>query len=107
MAAILRTDGTLEKIGHNPGLKACQGAVGGFIEGVPIVQQDPHVRIIEMIGDSPKVRPLGEWAYMYVNEEGRLRQLHHNMIASDIACQPIVGDVVLLDDSDYESSTKV
>lgn len=105
MAAILRTDGTLERIGSEPGLEACQEGVGGLIEGVSVLHQDPHVRILEIIDGKQKVRPLGEWAYMYVNEEGRLKGLPPNSLASDIARQPIVGDVVLLDEDDFIAAT--
>ena len=59
-----------------PGLEECQAAVGGLIEAVYL----PDGRL------------------MYVNEEGLLKGLPVNEMASDIAGRYIVGDVIIIRD---------
>ena len=59
-----------------PSLSECQAAVGGMIEAVYL----PDGRL------------------MYVNEEGLLKGLPLNEMASDIAGKYIVGDVIIIRD---------
>ena len=63
-------------------LEALQTAVGGYIETV-LVKWDFEDGINPLV--------------LVVNEEGRLKDLHGNLIASFIARQWIVGPVVLLE----------
>jgi len=63
---------------------AIQGAVLGYMEGVPVP---------------------GSSAYMIVNEEGRLKGLPPNPRASALTGQPIVGPVVLMGPSDEEGKS--
>jgi hypothetical protein len=59
-----------------PGLEKLQEAVGGYIEEV----RCPDGRL------------------MYVNEDGRMKQLPVNEMASDIAGRMILGDVAFVKD---------
>ncbi len=74
MATIIRTDGQQEEITGKPTLEQLQKAVGGLIEAVHIV---------------------GSKKVMIVNEEGLLKNLPLNPIASQMVRKPIVGDVVI------------
>lgn len=87
MATLIRVDGSREDVGFNPRLDVLQEAVGGYIEGVSIQKVESFV-------------------YMYVNEEGGLRKLPLNPIASELALQPIVGNVVLLTEQEYLLQTQ-
>lgn len=64
--------------GENPDLETLQRLVGGLIQ--PIYYKPGKV--------------------MWVNEEGLLLGLPLNMLASAIAGQPVVGPVVLMDDTE-------
>lgn len=80
MATIYKTDGTEENIQPKNGkdfkLKELQPVVEGYIE---IVR-------------------LRDGRLMIVNEEGMLMKLPYNRIASQIARQPIVGNVLVCDE---------
>lgn len=76
MALIIKADGT-EKDLPKYDLEALQAIVGGYIEGV-------H---------------LNDGRLMYVNEDGRMKQLPVNQKATSYfqgVTHPILGDVVLL-----------
>lgn len=75
MASVIRTNGVVQEIGREPTLEKLQEVVDGYIESVPIPGSDTGVLI--------------------VNEEGLLRGLGVNEMASLIAGRPIVGDVVV------------
>lgn len=78
----IKQDGTIEypepKDGKKFSLEELQGFVGGYIELVRVTTKQ----------------------VMYVNEEGRLRGLRYNAMASIIAGQLILGDVIVLDKKD-------
>ena len=78
MGILIKADGTQEKVaplnGENFELSQLQGFVGGLIELVPLDEGQ---------------------AVMVVNEEGLLVGLEPNPVASILAGQYIVGDVLL------------
>lgn len=80
MATIYKTDGTEENVQPKNGkdfkLEELQPVVEGYIE---IVR-------------------LRDGRLMIVNEEGMLMKLPYNRIASQIARQPIVGNVLVCDE---------
>ena len=53
----------------------------------------------DFVGGYIELVPLGEGKVMVVNEEGRLKRLHPNHEASEIAGQDIVGNVLVTDQS--------
>jgi len=77
MGCVIKMDGGTEVVelvqGVNGQLDQLQGIVGGFIE---------HVRLHN--GD-----------HMWVNEDGLRLGLELNPLASDIAKQPVVGNVIV------------
>jgi hypothetical protein len=85
MAKHIKTDGTeheyLPSNGEKFSLEELQSAVGGYIEVAPFNQQG-------------KV--------LLVNEEGLLMQLPVNPLATTLAGYPIVGDALLLDESEWD-----
>jgi hypothetical protein len=79
---IYKTDGTIETVvlgKRKVTLDELQKAVGGWIEAVP-----------------------GTRARAYCNEEGRLRGLPLNQVASQRFGQVLVGDVVELEKGDRQ-----
>lgn len=79
--------GPMERLDVGDGeneLAILQGAVGGYIEGVPA--QTGGV--------------------MFVDEEGQLKQRRVNVRATQLANQVIVGDAVLTGGYDTEGETK-
>lgn len=83
MARLIKVDGTIEKLkpaGKYLSLQELQKAVDGYIETVTVDKEN----------------------LLIVNEEGRLKQLPVNEIASSMVLQMIVGDVVLLKMSEME-----
>jgi hypothetical protein len=78
MAQTIKADGSIEQMNPSNGidfsLKELQEAVGGYIEMVYL--------------------PNG---IMVVNEEGLLKGLPLNQLASQLAGQPIVGNVLVCD----------
>lgn len=76
---VIKTDGTVEELDQKkaPDLKQLQSIVGGYIELVPGLKYE------------------GDEAYMYVNEEGKLKGLPINYKATELF-QKIFGpfDVV-------------
>ena len=70
---LIHPNGTQESCPYPTTLEGWQKLVGGYIE------------IVERKG-----------LLLVVNEEGLLRELPHNIQASFLVGQPIVGDVVLL-----------
>jgi len=76
----IKTNNNVE-LGTFDGLEKKQEAVGGLIERVW----------------------LSDDRYMWANEEGLLQKLPLNHVASKIAGQPIVGDVLLVSDEDMKS----
>jgi hypothetical protein len=83
MAIKLAVGGEKEDLGRSPGLEVLQQAVGGYIEGV-------------------RLNPACGFTLMYANEEGLLKQLPLNPLATILAGHPIVGDVVLLSQAEVE-----
>ena len=77
MTEILYTDGSREVIDDNPNLGRIQSIVGGTFE------------IVGSFG--------GGFDLMLVNDEARLSGLPLNLNASNIAGQPIRGNVILTD----------
>ena len=75
MATVIQTNGMVQDIGREPTLEKLQEAVGGYIESLPIPGSDMGV--------------------ILVNEEGLLRGLGINEIASLIAGRPLVGNAVV------------
>jgi hypothetical protein len=74
---VIRTDGTREELEDRPPtLEEMQEVVGGYIEVVASAQDPDEILI--------------------VNEEGRLKDLPVNELASLVAQRVIVGDVVVL-----------
>lgn len=73
-AILINTDGITETDIENK-LEEIQKAVGGYIESVSLPLRD---------------------SVMIVNEEGLLLGLKINIIASEIANQPIVGNALIL-----------
>jgi hypothetical protein len=78
MAELLRIDAGRDRVEFsgtdNEILAAMQEAVGGFIE----------------------VIRLQDGSYMVFNEEGQMRQLALNALASGLAGRPVVGDAIVL-----------
>jgi hypothetical protein len=78
---LLRVDGTRERLPKGKlSLESLQSYVGGYIELVPI--------------------PLNT-RVMVVNEEGLLRGLPFNRLASYMCCRRIVGDAVFMCRKDF------
>ena len=75
MRAIQIVRSHLSEIDIDNTLEALQGAVDGYIEAVTLVPDK---------------------AVMIVNEEGKLRKLYPNIIASAIAGTQIVGNALIL-----------
>lgn len=71
---LLKQNGEYNLTYNGSGLKNKQKAVGGLIETLPV----------------PKCEGLTAW----LNEEGRLKNLKANRLASDIVKQEVVGDVL-------------
>ena len=92
MAIVIQPDGSnvevLPEDGQRFTLTELQGFVGGFIEPV-------------RIGAETKVNgyPI---AVMYVNEEGLLLDLEHNLNASMIADRHLVGNALVLFQGEQE-----
>ena len=78
---LLRTDGTHYEVSCSKGLKDFQHHVDGPIEPVTLLDDagNPYKNII-----------------MLVNEEGFLRNLSWNPIASRLSNKVIVGDVLII-----------
>ena len=70
----LLEDTNVEYLGVDVGLEVLQEAVGGYIESL---------------------KPVGKYKIVYCNEEGRLRGLETNVLASGLLKQIIVGPVVV------------
>tara|TARA_B100000029_G_scaffold317916_1_gene310351 strand:- start:3059 stop:3337 length:279 start_codon:yes stop_codon:yes gene_type:complete len=91
MGYIVDTTGTIKKVNPNNGteftLKELQGFVGGLIENVPI--------FFDQVSEKP------EWDVMLCNEEGLIKGYEPNEIASRLAQQLIVGNVVLLKNEEW------
>jgi len=85
MAFVIRTDGTSERLwgDDKPTLTQIQEVVGGWIEHVPIIM---------------------EGMYMYCNEEGKLKGLPPNWLATNLIDfdDVICGDVVIMEEGDEE-----
>lgn len=80
MAAIIRASGAVEQVQVPEGdatLAFMQAAVGGWIEAVPVLNQ------------------AGRFVAMFANEDGRGRGLQYNLMASELAGQTILGDVLV------------
>ena len=73
MADLIKTDGKIVRDVDISSLKKIQNHVGGYIEYCPV---DAH-------------------SFMYVDEEGLLKDRDINPKASDIAGRIVVGDVLL------------
>lgn len=82
MADLIRTDGKIVKDVDISSLKKIQNHVGGYIGYYPV---DAH-------------------SFMYMDEEGLLKDRDINPKASDIAGRIVVGDVLLClnDEVDHE-----
>lgn len=77
-AILVNPDGTMSTIdlsGPDDGLAAMQGAVGGYIEAVPVPTKPPMI--------------------LWANEDGRALHLEINSWASMFMAEPIVGPVIL------------
>ena len=73
---ILKADGTTETVTFKgePNLETIQKAVGGYFEYIRLPAGNGHKKMV-------------------ANEEGRMLGLPYNAKASELAGQPIVGDV--------------
>lgn len=76
MASVIYVNGAVLDIGRGPTLEKLQEVVGGYVEAVPIPNSDGS-------------------GVLLVNEEGLLKGLGINQIASVIAGQSIVGNAVV------------
>jgi len=68
------TDLNIDYLGKDVGLEALQEAVGGYIVSVPV---------------------RSNWKIAYVNEEGRLRNLEPNIMATSLLGMPVCGPLVI------------
>ena len=77
-AYIIRVDGSVQDLDHQPTLEEAQKIVGGYIE------------LVRSTLDSNKT--------LVVNEEGRLLGFKPNMLASNLYIHSLVlGDVIVLE----------
>jgi hypothetical protein len=81
MAYIIRSNGTVEQLSPRKKftLEDLQAAVGGYIEAIP-----------------------GSHNRAFCNEEGLLRNLPLNPLASEDFHRRLVGDVVVLEKGDHQ-----
>lgn len=94
MAEWIKVDGTRETVkakGRYFSLQELQDRVGGYIERIPIVQ-----------GQSIGNISVEEGQCMLVNEEGISKELKLNPEASRIAGQTILGNVLILNDNEWD-----
>lgn len=77
---LIKTDGSQTIITPINGKEFSLGEIQNFVDG--------YVEIIQ----------LGKSKKMYVNEEGLLAKLPMNEVASNLAGQPIVGNVLVIED---------
>jgi len=67
---------------YDTSLRFLQGAVGGYIEHVPVVITSPETKAVYFLD-------------LWVNEEGLLQRLPQNVRATMLTNQFLVGDVVI------------
>ncbi len=77
---------------HSCELEEMQKAVGGYLQAVHI--SPDRLLALEAMTGCP---PLPKNMLMYVNEEGKLKGLAHNNLASVVAGHPINGNVIVIE----------
>ncbi len=92
MAILIQPDGSNDEVVPEDGqrftLQELQAHVGGYIENVRLPA--------ETKANGYTIR------IMYVNEDGRMQNLEHNLNASTIAGQDIVGNALVLFQGEQE-----
>jgi len=75
MGKLIEANGKISEL-HSPSLEQMQEAVGGYIEVIPCSFE--------------------AYVYCIVNEEGIIKNLNPNMVASRLLDRPIVGPALFL-----------
>jgi hypothetical protein len=75
MGKLIESDGKISEL-NSPTLEQMQNAVGGYIEVIPCSYES--------------------YVYCIVNEEGIIKNLNPNMVASRLLDRPIVGPALFL-----------
>ena len=86
MAIKIDTNGEVTDLGFYPDPKVIHNSVEGYFQIVMIRPAANHDGKL--------------YHYMYVNEEGRMKGLVFNGLATAIAGKEIVGNIVLMDEDD-------
>jgi hypothetical protein len=99
MAVLLKANGeakVVQPLGKKFSLEELQKFVGGYIEAVRYLPHQGIIQIHNPEKDSTTVYEITRKTIMFANEEGSLKSLPLNEIASSIVGKQIVGDVVLV-----------